>query len=126
MAGDLETVRQYYHERDARRRASREAERQRWLQRVRDVVPRLALHYPGVRRLYLFGSLVQSGRFRADSDIDLAVECDTPETESALWRALERELERDVDLRPLTGAIVDAVADGGELLYGRQDTRVDQ
>lgn len=126
MSDDLEAARQHYHESQARRRAAREDERQRWLQRVRDVVSSLAPSYPGVRRLFLFGSLAQAGRFRTKSDIDLAVECDTPETESALWRALERALRRDVDLRPLTGAIAEAVAEGGELLYGRQDSRVDQ
>ena len=50
------------------------------------------------------------------------MECDTLETESAFWRALERELERDVDVRPLSGTIAEAVANEGELVYGRQDT----
>ena len=116
---DIEAVRQYYHEREARRRAQREAERQWWLQRVREAISRLALQYPGVRQVYLFGSLVQPGRFRPGSDVDVAVECDTLETESAFWRALERDLERDVDVRPLTGAIAETVANGGEQVYGR-------
>ena len=119
---DIEVARQYYYEREMRRRARREAERQRWLQRVREAVACIALRYSGVRQVYVFGSLVQPGRFRSDSDIDVAVECDTLETESAFWRALERELERDVDVRPLSGAIAEAVANEGELVYGRQDT----
>ena len=104
---DLEAARKY--------RREREAERQQWLRRMREAVSRLALHYPGVRRVYLFGSLVQPGRFRRDSDIDVAVECDTVETESAFWRALERALGRDVDVRPLTGAIAEAVTNEGEI-----------
>jgi predicted nucleotidyltransferase len=123
---DLEAARQYYREREAGRRAQREAERQQWLQRVRQAVSYLAPQYPGVRRVYLFGSLVQPGRFRPASDIDVAVECDTVETESAFWRALEEELERDVDVRPLTGAVAEAVTNKGEQMYGRQDTRSDQ
>ncbi len=115
---DLEAARQYYRERRARRQAQREAERQQWLQRVCEVVSRLALRYPGMRQVYLYGSLLQPGRFRPDSDIDLAVECDTLETESAFWRAVEQELGRDVDVRPLTGAIAEAVADGGKQVYG--------
>lgn len=123
---DLKAARQYYHEREAQRRAQREAERQRWLQRVRKVASHLAPRYPGVRRVVLFGSLVQPGRFRPDSDIDVAVECDTLETESAFWRALERELERNVDVRPLTGAIAEIVTAGGEQVYERQATHSGQ
>ncbi len=114
----LEAARRYYREREARRRAQREAERQRWLQRAREAIARLALHCPGVRRAYLFGSLVTPGRFRPDSDIDVAVECDTLEAESAFWRALERELKREVDVRPLTDAIADIAAQEGEQVYG--------
>ena len=121
-SANIEAARQHYHECEARRRARRETERQRWLQCVREAISRLARRYPEVRRAYLFGSLVQPGRFRPDSDIDIAVECDTLEVESAFWRALERKLERDVDVRPLTGAVAEAVANGGELVYGRQDT----
>lgn len=119
---DIEAARQYYHQREAQRRAHREAERQQWLLRVRQAVAQVAPRYPGVQRVYLFGSLVQPGRFRPDSDIDVAVDCDTLETESEFWRALERELERDVDVRPLTSAVAEAVVYGGEQIYGRQDT----
>lgn len=119
---DIEAARQYYHQREAQRRAHREAERQQWLLRVRQAVAQVASRCPGVQRVYLFGSLVQPGRFRPDSDIDVAVDCDTLETESEFWRALERELERDVDVRPLTSAVAEAVVYGGEQIYGRQDT----
>ena len=54
-----------------------------------------------------------------DSDIDVAVECDSLEAESAFWRALERDLRRDVDVRPLAGAVAQAVEDWGERIYGR-------
>ena len=122
---DLKAARQYYHTRETRRRAQREAERRRWLQCVREAVARLASAYPGVCRVYLFGSLLQPGRFRADSDIDVAVECDTLETESLLWRAMERELERDVDVRPLVGALAEVVMTEGVLIYERQDSHPD-
>lgn len=126
MTLDIKAARQYYHERETQRYAQREAERQRWLQRVRETVSHLARRYPEVRRVYLFGSLVQPGRFGFDSDIDVAVECDTLEIESVFWRALERELERDVDVRSLTGAVAEIVTDKGEQVYGRQDSRSDE
>jgi predicted nucleotidyltransferase len=124
ISTDFKAARQYYHEREARRRARRETERKSLLRRVRQVASRLASRYPDMRRVYLFGSLMQPGRFRPDSDIDVAVECDTLETESAFWRALERELRRNVDVRPLTDAIAEAVAKGGEQVYGRQDSHI--
>jgi len=117
-AADLETARQYYRRREARQRAQREIQRQRWLQRTREAVSRLVLDYPGVRQVFLFGSLVKPGQYRPGSDIDVAVECDTMEVESAFWRALEQELGRDVDVRPLTGAIAEVVAYEGERIYG--------
>jgi hypothetical protein len=58
---DIEVARQYYYEREMRRRALREAERQRWLQRVREAVACIASRYSGVRQVYAFGSLVQPG-----------------------------------------------------------------
>jgi predicted nucleotidyltransferase len=115
---DLETARRYYRQREARRRAQREAERQQWLRRTRQAVSRLVVEHPGVRRVVLFGSVVKPGRFRPDSDIDVAVECDTVESESAFWRALERELGRDVDVRPLTDTIAEIAAYEGEQIYG--------
>jgi len=62
---------------------------------------------------------VQPGRFRATSDIDVALVCDTPETESAFWAALERELQRDVDMRPLHYLHEDIVKLTGKLVYER-------
>ena len=117
---DLQAARQYYQEREARRRAEREVERQRWLQRSRQVISSVAARYPAVRRVHLFGSVVQPGRFRPDSDIDIAVECDSLEVESLLWRDLERELGRTVDLRPLAGVLVEVVTREGEQVYGHK------
>jgi predicted nucleotidyltransferase len=63
---------------------------------------------------------MQPGRFTPDSDIDVAVECQSVETESAFWRVLEQALRRDVDVRPYIGAIVDAVKWYGEKVYERE------
>ncbi len=115
---DIESARQYYRQREAQRRAQREAERCHWLQRVRETVVRLAPQHPGVRRVVLFGSLVQPGRFGPASDIDVGVECETIEAEDAFWRALQRELGRDVDVRPLTGGLAEVAAQAGEHVYG--------
>jgi predicted nucleotidyltransferase len=118
---NVESARRHYREREAQRREEREPERWHWLQRVREAASRIAAQTAGVNQVAVFGSLVQPGRFRSDSDIDAAVECDTVEAESAFWQALERELERDVDVRPLTDALVEAMGDQGESVYSRED-----
>ncbi len=115
-----QTARQYHEERQARRRERREEERRRWLQRVRGAVPEVARRHAGVRRVYLFGSLTQPGRFRADSDIDVAVECDSPEAESAFWRELEHTVGREVNVR-VWGEVAGFMS-GWEEIYGRESS----
>lgn len=121
-AEDIESARRYYRQREARRRGQREAERQCWLQRVREAVARLAPQHAEVRRVVLFGSLVQPGRFGPDSDIDVGVECDTAEAEVAFWRALERELGRAVDVRPLAGGLAEFAVQTGEQVWMRKSS----
>ena len=123
---ETETARQYHRARVAQRYEQREQLRLHWLQRVRATILRMAPRYPGVQRVILFGSLIKAGRFRSDSDIDVAVECDTLEGESAFWHALEQELERDIDVRSLTGTVAEIVAREGEMVYGRQNSLLDQ
>ncbi|MGB9724152.1 MAG: nucleotidyltransferase family protein [Chloroflexia bacterium] len=113
-----QTARQYYAEREARRRGQREQERAWWLRRVREAVPDIARRHAGIKRVYLFGSLTQPGRFRGDSDIDVAVESDSPEVESAFWRDLERALGREVDVR--SWSEVAGFVHGWEEVYGRE------
>jgi len=110
--------REYHARRAAERRAAREALRQRKLRQTCESIRRLAPDYPAVRAVYLFGSVLCPGRFRAASDIDIALECDDLEAETPFTRALERALGMPVDLRPLRGAVADAVRDGGEKVYG--------
>lgn len=117
---DMEAVRQYHRQRDAKRQLKSEADRLTWLTRTRDTIMRLAPDYPEIERVYLFGSLMQPGRFRPDSDLDVALLSSTVEAESVFWRALEQALQRDVDVRPYIGAIVDAVAWFGEQVYERE------
>lgn len=110
--------RAYHAQRNAAHDAAREALRLRKLEQARAAIRRVAPRFPAVRRVYLFGSVLRPGRFHDRSDIDVAVECDDLEAETPFARALERELATDVDLRPLRGAIAEAVRDEGEKVYG--------
>lgn len=111
------TPREYHARRDAEQLAAREARRERVLGAAREAIRRHAPEHPGVRRVYLFGSVLRPGRFHARSDVDVAVDCDL-EAETPFARALENELRVAVDLRPLTGRVAEAVDEEGEKVYG--------
>jgi len=112
--------REYHARRDRERRAEREVLRREVLDRVRAAIRQRAPELPAIRAAYLFGSILQPGRFHAESDVDVAIDCDDLESETPFWRALETALERNVDLRPREGPIARAVEDYGELVYERE------
>jgi len=114
-------ARTYFHQRRQQQYAQREREREKWLRRVREAIQRHAPRYSDIRQVYIFGSLVKSGLFRISSDIDIAIDCDTQETESAFWRSLEQTLRRDVDLRPLQEPLTAVIPFNGELVYERSN-----
>ncbi|MBA2593693.1 MAG: nucleotidyltransferase domain-containing protein [Pseudomonadota bacterium] len=110
---------EYHARRQRERRAQREALRQQRLTTLRQAIQRRAPRYPAIGAVYLFGSVLQPGRFTSGSDIDVAVEGADVDTESRFWRALEEDCGGAVDLRPLQGAVARAVADHGERVYVR-------
>lgn len=118
---DLEAARRYHRERERRELAERESLRGEVLERARTVIARVAPAFPELRSAYLFGSVMRPGRFHRRSDLDVAVETDDFETETRFWRALEDELGRPVDVRPLRGPLVDSVESYGERVYERED-----
>jgi predicted nucleotidyltransferase len=120
MKTAVEEFREYHARRDLEIREQKEADRLRVLEEARAAIHRLAPSFPAVRAVYLFGSILQPGRFRQNSDVDVAVDCDDLETETPFWRALELALERNVDLRPRQGPVADAVTAYGELCYERE------
>ncbi|MFN8487642.1 MAG: nucleotidyltransferase domain-containing protein [Caldilineaceae bacterium] len=117
---DFAAVRQYHQARETKLRTRCEEERLVWLARGQQAINHFAPTHVALQRVYLFGSVMQPGRFRPDSDIDVAVECTNLETESLFWSELERELQRDVDVRLYVGAIIDAVRWHGKLVYERE------
>lgn len=82
-------------QRDAQRQADRLVEQRCVQEQLREVLHR---HLPG-RQVWVFGSLLEPGRFNAASDIDLAVES-LPEGMSlyTLTALLDEELQRPVDV----------------------------
>lgn len=120
---DLGAAREYHERRDAARRDAREARRQERLAAARQAIRDLAPGEPALRAVYLFGSILQPGRFTERSDVDVAVDSDDPAAESRFWRALEDALDVPFDVRPLSGAVATAVEHGGECVYVREVAR---
>ena len=110
--------REYHARRNAARRERRETARRRKLAEAREAIRRIAPRHPAVRSVFLFGSLLHPGRFHANSDVDVAIECDDLAAETPFARALEHELHVAIDLRPLSGAVAETVREEGEKVYG--------
>jgi len=110
----------YHSQRDMKRHASREQRRQDQYRQARTAILKLGPKYPTIHRVYLYGSLVQPGRYGPKSDIDVAVVSDDVAEESRFWQALERELNCPIDLRPYQGAVAWAVDTYGECIYERE------
>ncbi len=121
-ATDL-SPREYHARRERARREEREVARREVGEWARAAIRAIAPRFPAIRAVYLFGSILQPGRFLPDSDVDVAVDCDDLAAETPFWRALEETLFRNVDLRPRAGAVAEAVASSGELCYAREIPR---
>lgn len=118
---DIAAYRQSFQSRLRREWEQRESRREVALRTVRDVVPAIVAQYPEVKAAYMFGSILRPNAFRADSDIDIAIEGGSAETYFALWRELEAALsEWVIDLRELpTGTrFTQRVRETGEKIYG--------
>lgn len=116
----LRPYREYHARRERELREQREALRLAVLEKTRGAIRRSAPKFPAIRAVYLFGSILQPGRFRPSSDVDVAIDCDALEAETPFWDLLEEALERNVDVRPRVGPVAQAVEDYGELCYERE------
>jgi predicted nucleotidyltransferase len=121
-ATDLSPL-EYHARRERARWEEREVTRRDAGERARAAIRETAPRFPAIRAVYLFGSILQPGRFLPDSDVDVAVDCDELAVETPFWRALEEILRRNVDLRPRVGAVAEAVESYGELCYAREIPR---
>ena len=78
-------------------KARRENNRLETLSHVKELLARCAPKY-SFSQAYIFGSLVKHGRFRPESDVDLALFGLSDGFFFALMAEASRELGRDVDL----------------------------
>lgn len=85
----------------ADKQARYEEERQATLAQLLPILESIAGEY-GIQQAYIFGSLVQPGRFRPDSDVDIAVEQDLAANYFTVLGKLVAALGREVDLIELS------------------------
>lgn len=111
-----------YQMREQRRKAALQAIRAA----VRTVLPR----FPGIRRAYVFGSVVRRGAMRAGAHIDLAIEGSLqPDEYFALWRDLEHTASHwPIDLVELNRdpRFAAHVRERGVVIYERTDTDIER
>jgi len=82
----------------ARQRACNEAERQRVIAQVLQLLDDLGPQY-NIQRAYLFGSVIKPGHFKASSsDVDIAVEQIHPRQFIKALSEFSMRLNREVDL----------------------------
>jgi predicted nucleotidyltransferase len=121
MSINIRAARQAFQARLQKDLAEREASRERALKAVRAVAPQIIARYSTVKTAYLFGSILRSGAFRVDSDIDIAVKGASAEDYFALWHDLEDALpDWFIDLRdlPPDTFFTRWVYETGEKIYG--------
>lgn len=113
------TPREYQQQRQQKQWQERETLRQEKLAQIITTIQQIAPTLPAIDQVYLFGSVVQPGRFSPRSDIDVAVECHHLTSESDFWRLLEQKMNWPIDVRPYVGPIILSVAAHGQKVYER-------
>ncbi|MEW6447349.1 MAG: nucleotidyltransferase domain-containing protein [Bacillota bacterium] len=118
---EVAQVRQFLLTREEKRRRAKELARQRVVAQLKEALEAVAPLFP-VERVYLYGSIL-TGRWRPDSDLDLAVEGDlSPEDFFRLWGELDKRLEQEIDLREIAKLpFRERVQRKGVVLYERKN-----
>ena len=119
---DIAAVRHNFQAREAQRRAEREARRAAAKRAVTEAALKVVANFPSVRRIYLFGSVTRANAFRADSDVDVAVEGLGIADYFPIWRAIEEAaLDWAIDVRDITepSTFAERVRASGKLIYER-------
>jgi len=118
---EVDRVRQLLLTREEKRRRAKKLARQQVVAQLKEALEAVAPLFP-VERVYLYGSTL-TGRWRPDSDLDLAVEGDlSPEDFFSLWGELDKRLEQEIDLREMAKLpFREKVQHKGVMLYERKN-----
>ena len=123
---DIAACRAYLYARQEQQFRAREERRVAALKALRVAAHSVLPRFPGVRRAYLFGSVLRPGALHSTSDVDVAIEGELNAKEYfALWRELEQAApDWLIDLVDLSRDVrfADRVREQGELIYGYPDS----
>ncbi len=117
--------RRTFQKRSKARFQAREKRRQQAKQAAFDAIDKVIPHYPLVQRVYLFGSVITSGVFSENSDVDVGIEGVDMALCFDIWRDLERAApEWTFDVRSLDpdDPFSERVRQKGELVYEWSNT----
>lgn len=125
---DITACRKNLRQREERKDRERETRRQAARADVLAAIAAVLPGYPDVRRVHLFGSVTRPGKFRLDSDVDVAVEGTNARQYFDLWRDLEAAApDWAIDLREINepSYFAQTVQQRGELVYERKNAGID-
>lgn len=124
MTIDINVARRNLEARAERTQAEREARRAAAERAVTDAVRCAVVNFPSIQRVFLFGSVIRTSGFRADSDVDVGIEGLGVEDYFAAWRAIEQAApDWLIDVRDITqpSTFAERVKATGKLIYERSD-----
>ncbi len=122
MTVDIAAARRNLQARLERERAEREARRAAAERAVTEAVLHVVADFPGVKRVFLFGSVTRENAFRSDSDVDVAIEGLGVADYFPIWKAIEDAApDWTIDVRDIThpSPFADRVRATGRLIYER-------
>lgn len=122
MSIDIAAARRNLQMRTERERAKREARRAAAERAVTEAVRRAVVGFPTVTHVFLFGSVTRENAFRADSDVDVAIEGLGVADYFPIWKAIEDAApDWAIDVRDITqpSLFADRVRAIGKLIYER-------
>jgi predicted nucleotidyltransferase len=122
---DIAIYRRAFEQRAQARLRKKEELRLRARQAVVEAIETIALAYPTVQRVYLFGSVIRPGAFGPDSDVDIGLEGANTALCFDIWRDLEQAApEWKLDVRSLVpdDLFSERIREKGEVIYDRSIT----
>ena len=122
MTVDIAAARRNLQTRLERERAEREAHRAAAERAVTEAVLHIVADFPGVKRVFLFGSVTRENAFRSDSDVDVAIEGLGVADYFPIWKGIEDAApDWMIDVRDIThqSPFADRVRATGRLIYER-------
>jgi len=118
---DISKCANYLKEKEKRRLWEREKIRRKAIAKL-SLLNQILSNFPQVKKAYIFGSIIKEGKFRENSDIDIALEGRVKEDYFLIWSELEEKLNEGVDLRILdSGVTSQIIKKEGKLIYERRN-----